>query len=247
LNLLLLDQKVSFLSLTRDDPRALHLWNILRVKVGDEIDLALKNGPKGKGTVCALSNERLDLDIRWLLPHSCDFFPVHLFVGFARPQTCRKILEQASALGVERLSFFKAEKGDPSYPNSRLWTTEEWSKRIDLGVEQAFASFVPTCSTHPSLSHALSSLGNERVVRVAMDNYEAVGPLAVPEENGDQGIALALGPERGWSESERDLLRSQQFKLHHLGKRVLRLETAVIASLSVLLAGHWPAVPLEDL
>jgi RsmE family RNA methyltransferase len=247
LNLLLLDQKVSLLSLTRDDPRAVHLCSILRVKVGDEIDLALKNGPRGKGIVCTLSNERLELDIRWLSPHSSDFFPVHLFVGFARPQTCRKILEQASALGVERLSFFKAEKGDPSYPNSRLWTTEEWSKRIDLGVEQAFASFVPTCSTHPSLSHALSSLGAEKGLRVAMDNYEAVGPLAVPKETGDQGIALALGPERGWSPCERELLRSQQFKLHHMGKRVLRLETAVVASLSILLAGYWPVVPSEDL
>ena len=90
LNLLLIDQKVSHLSLPREDPRAVHLRSVLGVKVGDEIDLALRNGPRGKGTVSVLSEKRLDLVIRWLAPHPCDFFPVHLVVGFARPQTCRK-------------------------------------------------------------------------------------------------------------------------------------------------------------
>ncbi|MBT3637184.1 MAG: RsmE family RNA methyltransferase [Opitutae bacterium] len=247
MNLLLLDQKVSLLSLPREDPRAVHLCAVLGVKIGDEIDLALKNGPRGKGTVSVLTDKRLDLAIRWLSPHPCDFFPVHLFVGFARPQTCRKILEQASALGVGRISFFQAEKGDPSYPKSRLWTTNEWMERIDRGVEQAFASFVPVCDMHPSLNDALSSLRSERYLRIAMDNYEASGPLTAPKETDERSIALALGPERGWSENERDLLRSQRFDLRHLGKRVLRLETAVVASLSVLLAGYWTGVDSEGL
>ena len=80
-----------------------------------------------------------------------------------------------------------------------------------------------------------------------MDNYEASGPLTAPKETDDRSIALALGPERGWSENERDLLRTQRFDLRHLGKRVLRLETAVVASLSVLLAGYWTGAASEDL
>ena len=245
MNLLLIDRKLSRLSLSREDPRAVHLCSILKVKIGDEIDLALRNGPRGKGRVLVLSKERLDLGIRWLSPHPCDFFPVHLVVGFARPQTCRKILDQAAALGVERISFFQSEKGEPSYPKSRLWTTNEWRERIDRGVEQAFASFVPACDMFSTLQEALSSLRCERILRLAMDNYESTSPLTTQKEGGGKPIALALGPERGWSENERNLLRSERFEFRHLGKRVLRLETAVVASLSVLLAEYW-AGPFYD-
>ncbi|HNC22732.1 MAG TPA: 16S rRNA (uracil(1498)-N(3))-methyltransferase [Opitutaceae bacterium] len=39
---------------------------------------------------------------------------------------------------------------------------------------------------------------------------------------------------RGWSGVERDLLRSRGFGLAHLGARVLRSETAVIAAVAVV-------------
>jgi RsmE family RNA methyltransferase len=239
LNLLLLDSKVSVLSLAKDDLRAVHLRSVLDVKTGDEIDVAVKNGPRGKGKVSLLPDQRVDLAIRWADHHPCDLFPIHLIVGFARPQTCRKILEQASSLGVERISFFQAEKGEPSYAKSRLWTTSEWMERIDRGVEQAFASFVPTCELHATLAQALSSARSESTFKIALDNYEAAKPLTAEGVGGKRPIVLALGPERGWSSSERKLLRSQSFELRHLGKRVLRMETAVVASLGVMLAGYW--------
>ncbi len=246
MNLLLLEQKLSRLCLSRKDHRAVHLCEVLRVKIDDEIDLAHKNGPRGKGTVSILSEETLELTIRWLPPHPCDLLPVHLVVGFARPQTCRKILEQASALGVKKFSFFQAEKGDPSYPKSRLWTSEEWSERIDRGVEQAFATFVPSCETYGSLLDALGELENEGLQRIAMDNYEASAPLSVVKQNAETSIVLALGPERGWSANEREQLRSHRFELRHLGNRVLRLETAVVASLSVVLKDYWTTDVSED-
>ena len=120
-------------------------------------------------------------------------------------------------------------------------------ERIDRGVEQAFASFVPACDTFSSLNEALRSLRSERIERIAMDNYESTSPLTAQKESDGTPMTLALGPERGWSENERNLLRSERFKLRHLGKRVLRLETAVVASLSLLLAGYWADTVSEDL
>ena len=247
MNLLLLDSKVPSVSLAKDDPRAVHLRSVLGVKTGDEIDVAVKNGPRGKGKVALLPDQRVDLAIRWADNHPCDLFPVHLIVGFARPQTCRKILEQASALGVERISFFQAEKGEPSYAKSRLWTTNEWMERIDRGVEQAFASFVPACDLHATLDQVLSSAQREDAFKIALDNYEAAQPLTTEGADGKRPIVLAIGPERGWSASERKNLRSRNFEMRHLGKRVLRTETAVVASLGVLLAGYWSDAGPESL
>jgi RsmE family RNA methyltransferase len=45
---------------------------------------------------------------------------------------------------------------------------------------------------------------------------------------------LAIGPERGWTDAERESLRNAGFELVHLGPRILRTETACIAGLVLL-------------
>ena len=46
-------------------------------------------------------------------------------------------------------------------------------------------------------------------------------------------MTLAFGPEGGWTETEREILREESFKLCTLGPRVMRIETAVIAATSL--------------
>jgi RsmE family RNA methyltransferase len=41
---------------------------------------------------------------------------------------------------------------------------------------------------------------------------------------------LAIGPERGWSDRERDLLEDSGFLRMSLGRRALRTETACVAA-----------------
>jgi len=69
-----------------------------------------------------------------------------------------------------------------------------------------------------------------------MDNYEAsVGLLeATRDKQTEKTFVLAVGSERGWSASERDLFRQSNFVLAHLGERPLRTETATIAAVSVV-------------
>ncbi|MCL2127845.1 MAG: RsmE family RNA methyltransferase, partial [Treponema sp.] len=43
-------------------------------------------------------------------------------------------------------------------------------------------------------------------------------------------VILAIGPERGWSDRERDLLEEAGFLRLSLGSRALRTETACVAA-----------------
>jgi len=51
-------------------------------------------------------------------------------------------------------------------------------------------------------------------------------------------VQLAIGPERGWSNKERRFLRDMGFALAHLGQRVLRVETAMVASVGFLATNY---------
>ena len=242
MNLLLIEKKVSSFYIQNSDPKANHLVNVLRVKTGDLIDLAAKNGPKGKGLVHLASNGDIRLHIDWLPDHKPDYYPISLVVGMARPQTCRKILDQATSLGVDSFSFFDADKSEPAYRKSVLWSGDEWSRKILGGVEQAFSSSVPECKLYPNLESALSKekardLG---ISKIALDNYEGEQALKSFTPLPTKRICLCVGPERGWSPRERKILDNYEFPLFKLGPRVLRVETAVVGSLCMLASVYWP-------
>ena len=135
------------------------------------------------------------------------------------------------------MDFFGADKGEPSYADSKLWTTDEWRRHLVRGIEQAFCSFLPEVRHRANLADVLAELPQD-TRRFSLDVYEAQTPLSAADATTAPAI-LALGPERGWSDRERNLLRDAGFVLRHLGSRVLRQETACIAALGVLTSRHW--------
>lgn len=229
MNLVLFEPAELGAPLPLSDPRALHLMEILRRSPGDRFDAGLVDGPRGKGVVESLGPAGLAFRFEALSePAPAD--PLHLLLALPRPQTARKILQEATALGVASLWLFPAEKGEPGYATSTLWKTSEWRRHLREGAAQAFDTRIPAVIHAASLAAAVAGLP-AGCARVALDNYEAAGRL-VPAA-ATRPLALAFGPERGWAAAERTLLRSAGFALAHLGERVLRTETAVVAALAI--------------
>ena len=237
LNLFLFETAPKEILLPPDDPRTVHVREVLRRVPGDDFDVAVMNGPRGKATVVKDGSKGLSLSFKWEEDAEDDRLPIHLLAGLPRPQTARKILEQAATIGVISMDFFGADKGEPSYADSKLWMTDEWRRHLVRGVEQAFCSFLPEVRHHANLKDAIAELPQD-ACRFALDLYEAQAPLFATDATTAPSI-LAFGPERGWSGRERNLLRDARFDLRRLGSRVLRQETACIAALGILAAPHW--------
>jgi RsmE family RNA methyltransferase len=129
------------------------------------------------------------------------------------------------------------EKTERNYAQSSLWTTGEWRRHLVAGAEQAFSTHIPEITRGHTLAETLAALPPD-ARRLALDNYEAAAHLGTVRLAPAAPIALALGPERGWSAGDRALLRSHDFALVHLGPRVLRCETAVVAALTLVRAAR---------
>lgn len=232
MNLILFTSAETTAPLPRTDPRAAHILDVLRRRVGDTFDCGLVNGPRGKATLAALDAVALTLVFAWgAAPPPLD--PITLVIGLPRPQTARDILRDATSLGVAALHFVTTEKGDPNYARSTLWSSGEWRRHLVIGAEQAFCTRLPEVSHGRALAGVIASLAPSGT-RLALDNYESPQPLSALAATAP--VALAFGPERGWSAAERDLLRGHSFAFAHLGPRVLRAETACIAALSLVKA-----------
>jgi 16S rRNA (uracil1498-N3)-methyltransferase len=234
LNLILFEPHEITVPLPRTDPRARHLLDVLRRREGDAFDAGLIDGPRGKGRLEKIFPGALALSFAWgEAPPPLD--PIMLLIGLPRPQTARKILQDATALGVGALHFFTAEKAEPGYARSTLWTSGEWRRHLVAGAEQAFCTRLPGLTHGLALAAALEKTP-PAATRLALDNYEAPAPLGQGGPLPDAPVVLALGSERGWSATERDFLRVKNFSLVHLGSRVLRTETAVVAAVALVKA-----------
>ncbi len=234
MNLLLFTLQEAGQPLPRTDARAVHLLKILQRQVGDSFDAGLINGPRGKGFIVVIDSDHLNLRFSWeAIPPPLD--AITLIIGLPRPQTARKILRETTALGVHSLHFVLTEKSEPSYASSTLWSTGEWKKHLIAGAEQAFCTRVPEITHGRNLAEVLAFLPRN-ATRLALDNYEAAAALSATQVVPATAAMVALGPERGWSASERLQLRAGGFALVHLGPRVLRLETATIAAVTLLKA-----------
>jgi RsmE family RNA methyltransferase len=234
-NLILFEPEEVLRPLPRSDPRAQHIVRVLGRREGETFDAGLINGPRGKATAVSIDDDALTLRFSWVeSPPSVR--PMIVLVGLPRPQTARDILRDATTLGATALHFVKTARSDPNYAGSSLWSTGEWRRHAIAGAEQAFDTRLPEVTWTHSLEEAVTRLPAPSS-RLALDVYEGAEPLAWrPQWDNHAPVVVALGPERGWEGKDRETLKAAGFSLVHLGPRVLRTETAVVAALSVIAA-----------
>jgi RsmE family RNA methyltransferase len=233
-NIILFSPAEVELPLPRRDSRARHILEVLHRAPGGEFDAGLINGPRGKATLRAITDDALILSYVWGAAPP-PLAPIDLIVGLPRPQTARDILREGTALGLATMDFILTDRGDPGYGKSSLWSSREWEALLVAGAAQAFCTRLPVVRHGRSLADSTAGLPTDHGL-VALDNYEA--PLALRDLDlaGRPAVTLALGAERGWSPAERALLLERGFLFAHLGDRVLRIETACIAAVSLLKA-----------
>lgn len=232
MNLILFEPEEIDRPLPLADPRVRHILEVLRQGPGQAFDAGVVDGARGRGVIEAVTQDFLQWGFApgGPLPPQPD---VILLIGLPRPQSARDVLRDATTLGATALDFVISERTDVNYASSTLWSGGEWRRCIRAGAAQAGDPRLPRVSWGTPLSDALAGLP-AGCPRYALDNYEAEGAFRPGRSGFGPSAVLALGPERGWSTGDRDLLRRHGFQLLHLGPRILRIETAVVAALTLL-------------
>jgi RsmE family RNA methyltransferase len=215
-----------------DDPRAVHLTQTVGLQPGKTFVVGIKNAFRGLATIQKIS-EHLIFTVEWEKEKQARL-PLELLVGLPRPQTAKKILYDAASLGVSKIVFFVSEKGDPGYLSSSLWKNNEWEDFLLRGTEQACSCLVPNVVHVPSIEEGIKLL-HPQSWRVSLDPYIAKESLKT-KTGGFSFGTLAIGPERGWSDVERSVLKTNGFNFYHLGDRILRVETACTAGSVLMLS-----------
>ena len=109
-------------------------------------------------------------------------------------------------------------------------------------AEQCGILQLPEIRHVEKLDNLISGWNADRHLIFCDEATKPESPVSTLEQITASKFAILIGPEGGFSDSERELLASQSFVTKiSLGPRVLRADTAAVAALAVLQAtvGDW--------
>ena len=213
-----------------------HLVRVLRLREGDDCVLFNGDGNDHAARISAAGKREVVVEILSTQAVTNESpLAITLVQGIARGEKMDLILQKATELGVARFMPVLAERTEVKLDAERsAKRMAHWSSVIESACEQSGRARVPALNAPAALSAAAGSL-SEEATKLILDpqGEHSLQSLAAPAA---ANVAIAIGPEGGWSPRDRDTLRAAGFTGLRLGPRVLRTETAGLAAIAALQA-----------
>jgi len=223
-------------SLPLTDVQAHYLFSVMREGVGAA--LLVFNGRDGEWLARVEQTGKRGGILRCESQTRLQMAPPDLWLIFAPVKKARTdfIVEKAVELGAARLVPVQTD-----FTNADRLRPDKAAAHVREAAEQCGATHLPDVAALVPFGRLLDGWNPARPILWADEALSRAAPLrdavlpAAP-------AAILIGPEGGFSEKERDRLRSLPF-VHPvaLGPRILRAETAAVALLALWQArkGDW--------
>jgi 16S rRNA (uracil1498-N3)-methyltransferase len=210
-----------------------HVTRVLRLREGDALTLFDGRGGEYAARIAQIRRGGVRVDVS---EHSAvereSPLELTLLQSIARGERMDLIVQKATELGVARIVTFASERSvvrlDAKQAERK---TGHWRAVAAAACEQCGRNRVPRVEEPVDYAAAL---GEEAAVKLLLDPL-ASEPL-IHRGTDLRSIALLVGPEGGFTDTESELARRAGFEPRHMGPRVLRTETAAITALAVLQA-----------
>ncbi len=216
------------------DHRAEHLIKVLRARVDDTVRFGVLDGKKGTGVVEAIHKKRpRSVRLRVELADPMNSLPrIDLILALARPIMMRRILSQATALGVGSFHLIHANRVEKSFWEASLLEQESYWQWLVQGLEQAVDTRLPDVTFHrrfkPFVEDYLPTITNE-YSHCLIAHPQAKQSLPAALTGAPGRVLLAVGPEGGWVDYEVEKFIECGFSDCTIGERILKVDTAVVA------------------
>lgn len=233
-------------SITLDGEDFSYLCKVRRSEIGDTIVLRDKAGLWFNGRFTSIEKRKCSLEVFEYdsdtpSPSDNDEPQIHLCQSLPKAGKMDLIIRQAVEAGISDVHPVEAERSiaKASDGNKKV---QRWQKIVREAVQQSGSIVLPEVHTPCGIQDVLNSLPEDTVLvalhqdRVSSSTLsDAAASLQGTEE---KHIALFIGPEGGFSDSEVDLFKKAKAMLVTLPSNILRTETAgifAIAGIRVLM------------
>ena len=235
---LFIDQKLALgLSHEAASDHFNYLINVLRMAEGDEV--LVFNGVDGEWRARLLLPTRKKLliePIEQTRPQS-PLPDLHYLFAPLKVGRLDYLVQKAVEMGAGLLQPVMTQ-----HVQGKITSLERLQANVVEAAEQCGVLAVPAVAAPVKLKDLLGTWPHDRRIIFCDEGEESQNPLPILNSIPERKLALLIGPEGGFSEEERVLLRSLDFVTAiPLGPRILRADTAAVAALALVQAsiGDW--------
>jgi 16S rRNA (uracil1498-N3)-methyltransferase len=214
-----------------------YLETVLRMRAGDP--LIVFNGTmwEYKAIVKQIA-DGFALEINGKRPVSADEIEITLCQAIPKAEKMEAIIRHATELGAGRIIPFFAKRSIPRWPAVKSpQKRERWQRIAVEASRQCGRIDIPEIGEIASFTETLRSSQSEGLNLICWEEESIRGIREVlrdPRYAGIKKFLVIVGPEGGLDKSEIAQAMPAGFLSVSLGKRVLRVDTAAAAVLSIL-------------
>ena len=210
-----------------------HIKNVLRMKTDEKI-LVSCDGVTDLCYISSIDDSCVIADIEQENYQSTDLpVKIYLYQGLPKSDKMELIIQKTVELGVHSVIPTQMHrcvvKLDDKKKKSK---TARWQSISESAAKQSKRSTIPEISDVMSFTQALDSIKEMDLVIVPYESKRGMQDTKDALSKIKKGISVAvfIGPEGGFEESEVDKLIEKGAVTVSLGQRILRTETAAITA-----------------
>lgn len=217
-----------------------HIRNVLRMKIGEEI--AVSNGIDGKEYRCgieAFTGEEVICTLRFIKEDGVELpSRIYLFQGLPKADKMELIVQKAVELGVYEVIPVAARRCVVRLDAKKAaGKVGRWQGIAEAAAKQSRRGIIPNVHSVMSMREAVDYA---RIMDVKLIPYELAEDMQYTRDvieavRPGMDIAVFIGPEGGFEESEIETAVEAGIVPVTLGRRILRTETAGLTVLSWLM------------
>lgn len=222
-----------------------HIKNVLRMKPGEE--LSVSNGVDNREYRCGIeeiSEDRILCRLRFVKEDGMELpSKVYLFQGLPKTDKMELIIQKAVELGVYEIIPVSTKRAVVKLDEKKAKTkTARWQTIAEAAAKQSKRRVIPEVKNVMTMKQAVDYA---KAMDVKLIPYELAEGMEETKKRiaslqAGQTIAVFIGPEGGFEESEIEAAVMTGICPITMGKRILRTETAGITILA------WIMYQLED-
>lgn len=209
---------------------AAHLSRTLRARVGQEFEVVCDDKVR-RATVAAVTDERVEFTLAEQIAATATA-PITLLLAVFKFDRMEWAIEKCTELNVSKIIPVIARRTEKHLALAAEKRVERWRRIARAASEQARRVSPPEIGDSVKLAAALEVVADLRIV-LAESEGEAQLSAILRERRELPSLALAIGPEGGWSVEELQVFDKAGWTAASLGETILRAETAAIAALAV--------------
>jgi 16S rRNA (uracil1498-N3)-methyltransferase len=220
---------------TLEGEQAQHLSRVLRAQPGMEFDV-VAGGHAWLGRITAVTRDSVEFELLEELAAAASL-PVALLLSVFKFDRMEWAIEKAVELGCSRILPVLAERTEKHLTQAAGKRVERWRRIALEAAKQSRRSDLPEIADPLRLPQALAERpSTQRVLLSETEEGQSLLRILQAGSAAAGDFALAIGPEGGWTPAEIAAFKDAGWQSASLGPRILRVETAAIAALSIVLA-----------